>query len=333
MYRRYLWCASQYRRMISTSVRRGIWETFGGVGRRNPQWPNRSYQSCRICACSVAAQPAPGYNVIQTPDGGLSVEVLPSWGVETGKDSEKDARQNTWSYYAGEYLNSSITTASSLDAWYGPGGASGAYIVASKALAQRYTDDELIFTLLFEGKADKCTRGPYQDYNRPPYKGKILTWFDCGVNDATVHTLAAAPKGRKCVVVLDAILVSEADRKAVQHFVDTFEVDCERVTSEALPSPSAPASPQGAASPEAAASPSASAKSSAAASATASAQAQPGGCSDPAYQAQNPGECGTTGYNPASDPGDNYSQGVVVGDDTPDCTRPEDVLESGLCAR
>lgn len=57
------------------------------------------------------------------------------------------------------------------------------------------------------------------------------------------------------------------------------------------------------------------------------------GCgSDPAYAAQNPGECGTTGYNPVLDPGDNYSQGVVVGDDTPDCARLEEVLESGLCA-
>ena len=52
---------------------------------------------------------------------------------------------------------------------------------------------------------------------------------------------------------------------------------------------------------------------------------------DPAYKAQNPGECGTTGYNPVYDPGDNYDQGVIVGDDTIDCARPEEVLESGLC--
>jgi zinc-ribbon domain len=33
--------------------------------------------------------PTPGYNLIQTPDGSLSVEVPQSWGVETGEDSEK----------------------------------------------------------------------------------------------------------------------------------------------------------------------------------------------------------------------------------------------------
>jgi len=112
----------------------------------------------------------------------------------------------------------------------------------------------------------------------------------------------------------------EADREAVEHLIDTFEVDCGRVTSRPLATPSASASA------------STSPESSASASGEASAEAQASGCSDPAYKAQNPGECGTSGYNPVSDPGDNYSQGVVVGDDTPDCARPEDVMESGLCA-
>ena len=164
--------------------------------------------------------------------------------METGEDSEKQGGPNSWSYHAGEYINSSITTASSLEAWYGTAGVSGAYIVASKGLAQRYNDDELIHSLLLKGKANRCTPGPYKDYNRPPYSGKVQTWIDCGVNDVTSYTVAAAPEGRECVVVLDALLVSEADRKAIEHLIDTFEVDCGRVTSETLSSPSATASPE-----------------------------------------------------------------------------------------
>jgi hypothetical protein len=171
--------------------------------------------------------------------------VLQSWGVETGADSEKEG--GAWSQYAGELLISSITTASSLEAWYSTGDVSGAYIVASKALAQRYTNDELIHSLLFKGKDSNCTPGPYEDYNRPPYSGKIQTWYDCGLGSATSYTLAAAPEGRECVVVLDARIASSADREEVEHLIDTFEVDCGRVTSEALPSPtpsaSVPASP------------------------------------------------------------------------------------------
>src|SRR5215217_6200212 len=88
--------------------------------------------------------PTPGYNLIQTPDESLSVEVPPSWGVETGEDSEKQAGPNTWSYVAGEYLTSSITTAPSLEVWYdGEEGSSGAYFVGSKGLTQ-YSDYEII---------------------------------------------------------------------------------------------------------------------------------------------------------------------------------------------
>jgi hypothetical protein len=188
-----------------------------------------------------ASGPAPGYNLIQTPDGSLSAEVPPSWGVETGEDSEKQAGSNTWSYHAGEYLNSSITTAPNLDVWYSTG-TTGAYMVASKSLTQ-YSDYELTHSLLYANKSENCTKGPYEDYNRPPYSGKIQTWYDCGVDGATTYSVAAAPAGRGCVVVLDARISDEADREAIEHLVNSFEVDCGRVTSEPLDSPSVSASP------------------------------------------------------------------------------------------
>ena len=192
---------------------------------------------------------APGYNLIQTPDGSLSVEVPPSWGVETGEDSEKQGGPGSWSYYAGEYLNSSITTAPSLEAWYSPEASSGVYFVASKSLAQEYSDYELTHSLFFESKAETCTNaGPYKDYDRSPYSGKIQTWYDCGADGATTYSVAAAPEGRECVVVLGARIVSEADRKAIQHIFDTFEVDCGRVTSGPLVTSSASASASGSAS-------------------------------------------------------------------------------------
>lgn len=176
--------------------------------------------------------PAVGYNEVQDPTGSLRVEVPPGWGVETAADSEGAGGPNSWSYYAGTYLTSSITIARSFDDWYQGGGAeqgSGAYLVASKTLAQEYTDDELIFSLLFASKANVCTAGPYEDFDRPPYFGKIQTWYDCGGYDNTTFVVAAAPRGRECVVVLLAKLApgaDEADRKAVQHILDTFEVDC-----------------------------------------------------------------------------------------------------------
>jgi hypothetical protein len=45
------------------------------------------------------------------------------------------------------------------------------------------------------------------------------------------------------VVVFDARISDEADRKAIEHLIDNFEVDCGRVTSEALATPSESPSP------------------------------------------------------------------------------------------
>jgi hypothetical protein len=176
--------------------------------------------------------PTPGYDLIQAPNGSLMAEAPAGWEVETGEDSEKEAGSNTWSYYAGEYLTSSITTAPSLDAWYG-GGASGAYFVASKALAQ-YSDYELTHSLFNANKAQVCTPGPYEDLNRSPYSGKIQTWYDCGADNATTFSVAAAPEGRECVAVLNARISDEADREAIEHLIGTFEVACGRVTSQTL---------------------------------------------------------------------------------------------------
>lgn len=169
----------------------------------------------------------PAYKVIEDPSGSFTVEVPPDWEADTGELSEGAGGPKSWSYYAGEYITSSITAAHDLYAWKNIGEpSSGTYIVASKKLAQTYTDDELIHSLLFAHKAEKCTAGPYENFDRPPYSGKIQTWYDCGLHDNTAYVVAAAPEGRECVVVLDATMASTADSEAVQHILDSFEVNC-----------------------------------------------------------------------------------------------------------
>jgi hypothetical protein len=51
------------------------------------------------------------------------------------------------------------------------------------------------------------------------------------VDGAPVFSVAAAPQGRECVVVLNARISDEGDRKAIEHLIDTFKVDCGLVTS------------------------------------------------------------------------------------------------------
>jgi hypothetical protein len=196
----------------------------------------------------------PGYRLIEDPSGSLSVEVPSSWSSEIGADSEGQGGENSWSPYAGEYLTASITTARSLDAWYestGSGLGSGTYMVASEALAERYTNDELIYSLFYEDKQSECTAGPSRDIDRPPLSGKVQVWFDCNGADNVSYVFAAAPEGRACVAVGGARIVpgaSDEDREAVQHIIDSFDVDCgslppmEPLESQATTSASATAS-------------------------------------------------------------------------------------------
>jgi hypothetical protein len=172
--------------------------------------------------------PAPGYNTIRDPTWGLTVEVPASWGVDTGHDSEHPSgipAAANWSTFVGEEITSSITTAPSLDAWYSEP-RTGAYIVASRTLAQSYSDYELIYSGLFSGLANRCERGPYEDFDRSTLSGKMQTWYNCRGLGITSFVVAAAPEGRECVVVLLARLANEADRGAVQHMLDTVDVDC-----------------------------------------------------------------------------------------------------------
>ena len=105
------------------------------------------------------------------------------------------------------------------------------YMVGSKKLAQRYTDDELVAS----GPNDyssSCEAGTPQDFDRPPYSGKILEWKNCGGDsDHTAVTLAAAPEGRECVVVaqIGGYFWGRSGKESIQHILDTFEADCSKI--------------------------------------------------------------------------------------------------------
>jgi len=168
---------------------------------------------------------------IEDPPGALSMEVPASWPVQLGTDSEGDG-SNSWSYFAGEEITASITTARNLDAWYeGPAAeeGSGIYIAASRRLAQEYTNDELLYSLLYRNKPAICTPGTYEEFDQPPYTGKVQAWYDCAGFENSSVNIVVAPEGRECVAVLGTRVApgaDAADRDAVQHILDSLEVDC-----------------------------------------------------------------------------------------------------------
>jgi hypothetical protein len=169
-------------------------------------------------------KPTPGYQLVKDDSGNLRVEVPSGWEVTTGEDSEEGPGSN-WSSFGGESVGSSITASPDLYAWHNTPGTPGIYIVASKGLAQRYTNDELVAS----GPNDfseGCEPGPLQDFDRSTYSGKMQTW-NC--DQGTFLTLAAAPESRECVVIVQIGMYSEADRESAQHILNTFEADCRKI--------------------------------------------------------------------------------------------------------
>jgi hypothetical protein len=104
-------------------------------------------------------------------------------------------------------------------------------MVASKELAQRSTDEELVAS----GPNDyssSCEAGSPRDFDRPPYSGRIVEWKNCGgESDHTAITLAVAPEGRECVVVaqIGGYFQTQADEEGIQNILDTLETDCSKI--------------------------------------------------------------------------------------------------------
>ena len=64
-------------------------------------------------------------------------------------------------------------------------------------------------------------------FSRSSYSGKMQAWNNCtGESDHTALTLAAAPEGRECVVLLQIGGYLQGDEENIQHISDTFEADC-----------------------------------------------------------------------------------------------------------
>jgi hypothetical protein len=178
--------------------------------------------------------PAPGYALFQHDSEALSVEVPIEWDERFSVDSEGEKGRSSWSSFVGEGESAgpSMTAVNDLKSWRtGTVGHQGVYIVASRNLAQEYTDDELV-RLGPNDYSSSCDTGTPQDLDRPPYSGKILEWENCaGDSDHTAITLATAPEDRECVIVaqIGGYFRTQTDEESIQHVLDTLETDCSKI--------------------------------------------------------------------------------------------------------
>ena len=166
---------------------------------------------------------APGYVLVENDSGNLSMEVPSGWSEHsTGEDGTLEGADVD----AGEGVGPAITASPDIETFESTGEVPGAYILASRSLAREYDEDQLA-TSGFNERTN-CDVVAREDVDRRPYSGRLVTW-NCSTNGSTSYTLAAAPEGRECVVMLQITAYSEADRESARHILDTFEVDCGRI--------------------------------------------------------------------------------------------------------
>jgi hypothetical protein len=84
-------------------------------------------------------------------------------GIIFGEESEAGG---SWTTFGGVAVASSITAAPDLAAWHETVGAEGTYAAASRALAQRYTDDELVALGPNDFSAE-CVPGARSGFSQP----------------------------------------------------------------------------------------------------------------------------------------------------------------------
>jgi serine/threonine-protein kinase len=167
--------------------------------------------------------PAPGYVLVESDSGNLSMEVPSGWSEHsTGADGTFEGADVD----AGEGVGPAITASTDIETFESTGEVPGAYILASRGLAREYDEDQLATSGFNE--RPNCDVVAREDVDRRPYSGRLVTW-NCSTNGSTSYTLAAAPEGRECVVMLQITAYSEADRESAKHILDTFEVDCGRI--------------------------------------------------------------------------------------------------------
>ena len=198
-----------------------------------PQQADTSQGDGGLSPPEEASQPAPGYALFKHDSGALSTEVPTEWDERIVVDSEGEKGRPSWSsFLSGESSGPSMTAVNDLNSWRtGTKGHQGVYMIASKSLAQEYTDEELV-ELGPNDYSSSCERGTLQDFDRSPYTGKLFEWKNCGGDwDHTAITLAAAPKDRECVIVaqVGGYITTQTDRAKVQHVLDSIEADCSRI--------------------------------------------------------------------------------------------------------
>jgi serine protease Do len=163
------------------------------------------------------------YMTISDDSGLLLVEVPTSW-------SDVDGSQ--WGD-ASDPLGLAVRAAPDLQSWNDTWNTPGVFFGASVDLLEGLSDaerlgmpDEVLNLDSFDYSAS-CTYDARYDYSDPVYAGKYDLWTDCGDSEAIFVVLAVLPEDLSYFVLVNVLVITDADLDALDHILDSFIVSAE----------------------------------------------------------------------------------------------------------
>lgn len=163
------------------------------------------------------------YTIITDDSGLLSVEVPVTWG---------DIDGSLWGD-ASDPLGVAVRAAPDLQAWSDTWSTPGVFFGASVDVLEGMADaDRLAFpaTVLDDDSFDysaSCVYDGRYDYSDPVYAGLYDLWTDCGDEGSLFIVLAVLPEDLSYFVLVDVLVVSDADLDALDHILNSFIVSAE----------------------------------------------------------------------------------------------------------
>ncbi len=155
--------------------------------------------------------PYAGYELITDDDGLLEVSVPTEWADRLGVG---------WDYNSdGVLIGPALTAAIDRQAWLEGWATPGVFLSASAQLD--LTPDEMLDDRAFGGQ---CEYEGRLDYDDGEYRGRFDTWIDCGAEGSTFIVVASEPYSGGAIVLVQVIIVTEADRDALREVLETFRV-------------------------------------------------------------------------------------------------------------
>jgi serine protease Do len=158
-------------------------------------------------------EPTGDYVAITDDSSAISVEVPKTW---------KDRISRTdWDFADDGSIGVSLAIAPSIKKFQETWGTPGFFIGASRALAQKYTDDEILDQK--DWKED-CADVERDDYSLGDYAGRYELYTECGPDKAAFIEVAAAPAGRPYVIYAQFQVVPADNWDIANHIAETMKV-------------------------------------------------------------------------------------------------------------